>query len=112
MPAMRDQRDKDYLTVDERVNICFMIFNDEFFTFFPPVNQKDAWYAVGSNPTGYPKGDSLFVANSFKLLRESLTPGGEIQPRQIMATISNFQQKFGAEILPSDGKKEMELLFV
>ncbi|PTN04333.1 c-type cytochrome biogenesis protein CcsB [Mangrovibacterium marinum] len=111
MPAMRDQRDKDYLTVDERLNICFMIFNGEFFTFFPPVNQKDAWYAAGSSPTGYPKGDSLFVASSFKLLRESLNPGGEIQPRQIMATIANFQQKFGADILPSDSKKELELFY-
>lgn len=111
MPAMRDQRDKDYLTVDERVNICFMVFNSEFFTFFPPVNQKDAWYAVGSNPSGYPKGDSLFVANSFKLLRESLNPGGEIQPRQIIATVANFQQKFGADILPSEQRKNMELLY-
>ena len=111
MPAFRTQLDKDYLAVDERVNICFMVFNGEFFTFFPPVNHADAWYAVGSNPTGYPRGDSLFVANSFKLLRESLNPGGEIQPRQIMATIANFQQKFGAEILPSDSKKEVELLY-
>lgn len=111
MPALRNQSDKDYLTVDERVNICFMVFNGEFFTFFPPVNPKDAWYAVGSNPTGYSKGDSLFVASGFKLLRESLTPGGEIQPRQIMATVASFQQKFGADILPSEQKKNMELMY-
>ncbi|WP_372773083.1 c-type cytochrome biogenesis protein CcsB [Mangrovibacterium sp.] len=111
MPAFRSQLDKDYLFVDERVNICFMVFNGELFTFFPPVNQTDAWFAAGSNPTGYPKGDSLFVANSFKLLRESMTPGGEIQPRQIMATIARFQEKFGAEILPSENKKAAELLY-
>ncbi|WP_163708613.1 c-type cytochrome biogenesis protein CcsB [Mangrovibacterium lignilyticum] len=111
MPAFRSQLEKDYLYVDERVNICFMIFNGEFFTFFPPSNQKDAWFAVGSNPTGYPHGDSLFVTNSFKLLRESLNPGAEIQPRQIMATIASFQQKFGAEILPSEQKKSAEIFY-
>ena len=111
MPAFRNQLDKDYLYVDERVNICFMVINGEFFTFFPPVNQKDAWYAAGSNPSGYPHGDSLFVTNSFKLLRESLNPGSEIHPRQIMATIASFQQKFGSDILPSENKKLVEMRY-
>jgi cytochrome c-type biogenesis protein CcsB len=111
MPALRDQRDKDYLTVDERVNICFMVFNGEFFTFFPSVNRQDAWYAAGSSPTGYPKGDSLFVAGSFRLLRESLNPGAEIQSRDIIATVAGFQQKFGGGILPSKQKKNMELMY-
>lgn len=111
MPAFRDQRDKDYLTVDERVNICFMLFNGDFFTFFPPVNQTDAWYSPGSHTHDYPMGDSLFVASSFKLMKESLNPGSEIQPRQIIATIAQFQQKFGAEILPSEQKKAAELFY-
>lgn len=110
-PAMRSQLEKDFLYVDERVNICFMIFNGEFFSFFPPVNQQDAWYAAGSMPSGYPAGDSLFVVNSFKLLRESLKPGAEIQPRQIMATVASFQQKFGADILPSEQKKATEIWY-
>lgn len=110
-PAIRSQLEKDFLNVDERVNICFMIFNGEFFTFFPPVNQKDAWYAAGSTPTGYPKGDSLFVVNSFKLLRESLSPGAEIQPRQIIATVAAFQQKFGPDILPTEQKKATEIWY-
>lgn len=110
-PAMRSQLEKDFLYVDERVNICFMIFNGEFFSFFPPVNQQDAWYTAGSNPMGYPPGDSLFVVNSFKLLHESLNQGADIQPRQIMATIASFQHKFGADILPSEQKKSTEIWY-
>ncbi|MFV0376684.1 MAG: c-type cytochrome biogenesis protein CcsB [Mangrovibacterium sp.] len=110
-PAIRSQPEKDFLYVDERVNICFMIFNGEFFSFFPPVNQQDAWYSAGSKPVGYPPGDSLFVVNSFKLLHESLNQETEIQPRQIIATVASFQHKFGGNILPSEQKKTTEIWY-
>jgi hypothetical protein len=48
-----------------------MVYKGEFFTFFPPVNQKDAWFAAGSQPTGYPKSDSLFVNRSFPIIEGS-----------------------------------------
>ncbi|MGD9557616.1 MAG: c-type cytochrome biogenesis protein CcsB [Mangrovibacterium sp.] len=111
MPAFRSQLEKDLINVDERVNICFMVYKGEFFTFFPPVNQKDAWFAAGSEPTGYPRADSLFVNRSFQILKESLSGKGEVQARQVLATIAAFQEKFGSEILPSDQKKEAELTY-
>lgn len=110
MPAFRNQFEKDLIYTDERVNICFMVYKGEFFTFFPPVNQKDAWFAAGSEPTGYPQADSLFVNRSFQLLKESLN-GGEVQPRQILSTVAAFQEKFGSEILPPGQKKSAELAY-
>ncbi|MEL7588266.1 MAG: c-type cytochrome biogenesis protein CcsB [Prolixibacteraceae bacterium] len=111
MPAFRNQLEKDLIYTDERVNICFMVYNGEFFTFFPPVNQTDAWFAAGSEPTGYPQSDSLFVNRSFQLLRESLSDGGDVKPRQIIATIAAFQEKFGPAILPSAQKKSAEMAY-
>ena len=111
MPAFRTQLEKDLINTDERVNICFMVYKGEFFTFFPPVNQKDAWFAAGSQPTGYPKPDSLFVNRSFQLLKEAIAGQGEVQPRQILSTVAAFQEKFGSEILPSEGKKSAELSY-
>lgn len=110
-PAFRNKMDKEYIFLDERLNISFMIFNGDLLTFFPPVNQADAWWPVGSNPTGYPSADSLFVNRSFNLLAEATNQGSDIQPRQIIATIAAFQEKFGAEILPSDQKKSAEILY-
>jgi cytochrome c-type biogenesis protein CcsB len=111
MPAFRTQLEKDLIYVDERVNICFMVYNGEFFALFPPVNQKDAWFAAGSKPVGYPQPDSLFVNRSFQLLKESLGGQGEVQPRQILSTVAAFQEKFGSEILPSAQKKSAELAY-
>lgn len=111
MPAFRTQLEKDLINTDERINICFMVYKGEFFTFFPPVNQKDAWFAAGSEPVGYPKSDSLFVNRSFQLLKEAIAGQGEVQPRQILATVDAFQKKFGSEILPSEQKKSAEMSY-
>ncbi len=111
MPATRNQLEKAYLSIDERVNICFMVYNGEFFSFFPPINPTDAWYTVGSSPKGYPQGDSLFVNRCFQLLRESVDNPGEVQPRQIIATVASFQEKFGSTILPSPEKKAAEIAY-
>jgi cytochrome c-type biogenesis protein CcsB len=111
MPAFRTQLEKDLINTDERINICFMVYKGEFFTFFPPVNQKDAWFAAGSQPTGYPKSDSLFVNRSFQLLKEAVAGQGEVQPRQILSTVAAFQEKFGKEILPSEQKKSAEMTY-
>ncbi|HKJ42089.1 MAG TPA: cytochrome c biogenesis protein CcsA [Sunxiuqinia sp.] len=110
-PALRNMTDKGYIDLDERINICFMIFKGSLFTFFPATNTTKPWWSVGSSPTDYPTTDSLFVNRCFNLLAESLKPGSEIKPRQIMATISTVQQKFGAQILPSEQKKSIEMFY-
>ena len=112
-PALRDKLDKAYIDLDERINICFMVFNGSIFSFFPPKNLQNKWWSVGSSTTGYPSTDSLFVNRSFNLLAESLKPGSgkDIQPRQIMSTIAVFQQKFGAQVLPSEQAKSIEIFY-
>lgn len=110
-PALRSKLNKEYIFLDERINISFMVFKGDLLTFFPPANQTDAWWAVGSNPTGYPAADSLFVNRSFNLLADGVKSDSDIQPRQIMATVAAFQEKFGAEILPSEQKKSAEMLY-
>ena len=110
-PALRSKLDKEYIFLDERINISFMVFKGDLLTVFPPANQTDAWWPVGANPTGYPAPDSLFVNRSFNLLADGIKSDSDIEPRQIMATVAAFQEKFGAEILPSEQKKSAEMLY-
>ncbi len=110
-PAFRNKLDKAYIALDERVNICFLVFNGNLLTMFPPSNQTDAWWSAGSKPTGLPSADSLFVNRSFDLLLESLNPSSELQPRQILATVAAYQEKFGTGILPSESKHSAEMLY-
>ena len=111
MPGMRNQLDKEFIYVDERLNISFMVFNGRFFSFFPTADTDEAWYAAGSRPTGYSSADSLFVNRSFQLLKKSFETGSDVQPREIMAKIADFQETFGSGILPSAQKKTAEILY-
>lgn len=111
MPAMRNHVDKEFLYVDERVNVCFMVFRGQMLTIFPTGKTKDAWLAPGSNANGLPTADSLFVNRSFEILKESVSGRGTINPRQIIATISAFQDKFAADIIPSESRKNAEIFY-
>ena len=110
-PGLRSKLDKAYIALDERVNICFLVFNGDLLTLFPPANQTDAWWPAGSTPTGLPSADSLFVNRSFDLLLESLNPNSDLQPRQIIATVAAYQEKFGTGILPSEAKRSAEMYY-
>ncbi len=110
-PALRTQLEKDYLTADERLNICFMVYEGSYFTVFPPSSEGGAWYATGSTPEGYLAEDSLFVNSSLDLLKQSMGQDAQLQPLEIISAISVFQQKYGAEVLPGESKKSFEIIY-
>ncbi|MGE4586434.1 MAG: cytochrome c biogenesis protein CcsA [Mangrovibacterium sp.] len=110
MPAMRSKLDKSLIEADERLNICIMVCNGSLFTLFPPVNTNDPWHSAGSRPAGYnAAADSLLVNRSFQMLRESLNPGSDLQPLEVLASVTVFQEKYGGVLLPSAMKKSAEI---
>jgi cytochrome c-type biogenesis protein CcsB len=110
-PAFRNVYEKDILSVDERVNICFMIINGEIISLFPGPNKQTKWYAVGSAPEGLQPNDSLFVNRGFQLLKESLNGKGEVDGKQIIASIAAYQSKNGSDYLPSKSKRNAEIIY-
>ena len=111
MPAFRNHVDKEFIYVDERVNVCFMIFRGQLFSLFPTGNVDDAWLTPGSKASGLPAADSLFVNRGFELLKESVSGKGTVDARQIVATVAAFQEKFAASLLPSESHKRVEIFY-
>ena len=71
-PINRDKYDKDVLTVDERVNICFTIYNGDIFRFFPLANDSNnTWFTARENSFFSGK-DSLFVTNIMYMYMNAL----------------------------------------
>ena len=111
MPAFRNVYEKEMINIDERVNICFMVINGEMFNLFPGPTKESKWYAPGSNPVGLASADSLFVSRGFELFKESLAGKGEVNGRQIIASIAAYQAKFASAYLPSDSRKNVEIFY-
>ena len=110
-PAFRNQLEKEYIYVDERVNICFMVFQGSMFNIFPRENRADKWYAPGATAKDYSGGDSIFIKSGFQLLLQSIAQQNNADAQQILRAIANFQQKHGGDLIPSDTKKNVEILY-
>uniref|UniRef100_UPI003217A750 cytochrome c biogenesis protein n=1 Tax=uncultured Draconibacterium sp. TaxID=1573823 RepID=UPI003217A750 len=110
-PAFRNRVEKEYIYVDERVNICFMVFQGAMFHLFPRETREDTWYAPGAQALEYTDGDSIFIQSGFQLLIQSINENNNADALQVLGAVSNFQKKYGAELLPSETKKNVEILF-
>ncbi len=109
--AMRNQLDKDYIYLDERVSICFMVFRGSIFKIFPRTRIEDPWYSPGENAVEYSGGDSVFIKSGFNLLLQSIQNGNRAEALDILNATDNFQFKYGGTLLPDLSKKEAEIVY-
>jgi len=112
-PAQRSQLDKDLMKVDERLNISYMIYRGDLLKIFPiPNDQNNRWISPSSRDfSALSGGDSLFVATSFRQYVISLVDGNHEQASFILSGIKKYQNKFGAAIMPSKAKTNLEISF-
>ncbi|WP_054714430.1 cytochrome c biogenesis protein [Marinifilum fragile] len=110
-PAHRSSYDKEIMAVDERINITYMVFTGEFLKIFPNPNDKmGSWY----NPTSKVNAatdDSLFIKKSVVLLSQALNSGNTKAADTYIDGIKKFQKKFGSEVMPSESKQKVEILY-
>ncbi|MBL6662762.1 MAG: cytochrome c biogenesis protein CcsA [Flavobacteriales bacterium] len=115
-PAERSKYDKEVMNVDERVNICYMVYNGSFMRFFPiPDDVNNKWISPSMNQGLLMGDDSLFVNNIlpiyYKSLQQALNDGDYEVPNNTLTAIKNYQLKFGSAVYPSDMKIESEVFY-
>ena len=115
-PAERSKYDKEVMNVDERVNICYMVYNGSFMRFFPiPEDSNNKWISPSMNQGLLMGDDSLFVNNIlpiyYKSLQQALNDGDYEVPNNTLTAIKNYQLKFGSAVYPSDMKIESEVFY-
>ena len=75
-PAERSKYDKEVIAVDERVNVCYMVYNGSFFRFFPmPYDPNNTWYSDSQTNIGFSADDSLFVYSILPIYYQSIFQG-------------------------------------
>lgn len=110
-PALRNRVEKEYIYLDEKVNISFMIFRGTLITLFPNQDVTKPWMPPGANDPSLNKGDSLFVASGVEVLKQFIAEGKTSDALQVIDAIGVFQSKQAASVLPSDGRKKAEILY-
>ena len=109
--------EKDFIEVDKRVNLLYSALEGRVLRIFPlPDDSNNRWVSYPelkeANFTGM---DSLYVRNVLPLylrsLRNATQDGDYEQADNLLASLKGFQQKFGAEVLPSEKKIEAEIAY-
>jgi len=115
-PSQRSKFDKEVIAVDERANICFLTYQGNFLKLFPiPNDPNNKWITPFDEIQNMNYEDSLFVrkvfVQYFNMLREASTNGNYQEADFIVTGISNYQKKFGAEVIPSESKVDLEISY-
>jgi len=114
--TLRNKLDKEIINVDERVNICYQIFNGDFLKIFPvPNDERKTWVTHSTLPKTVIKEESDFVGNILKLYYDeyntSVQSGNWSKPNEYLGYIKKYQTTYGADIIPSKAKIRLEILY-
>jgi cytochrome c-type biogenesis protein CcsB len=115
-PAERSKFDTEILRVDERNNICFMVYDWTILRILPDSNDEDqAWHNPSTIKNVYSGADSLFAVNItqlyFESVREGMSSGDWNKADEYLGYIKVFQNRMGSKILPSELKQKAEILY-
>jgi len=114
--TLRNKYDKEIINVDERVNICYQIFNGDFLKIFPiPNDARKTWVTFSTLPTTMNKEELDFAEKILPIYYEeynsSVLSGNWSKPEEYLGYIKKYQSTYGADILPSKTKINLEILY-
>ncbi|HZL11184.1 MAG TPA: cytochrome c biogenesis protein CcsA [Prolixibacteraceae bacterium] len=114
--TLRNKLDKEIMNVDERVNICYQIFNGDFLKIFPiPNDERKTWVTHSALPKTMKKEEADFAGSILNLYYDeynnSVRSGNWSKPDEYLGYIKKFQTTYGAEIIPSQTKIGLEILY-
>jgi cytochrome c-type biogenesis protein CcsB len=114
-PAHRTGFEKDVIKVDERVNICYMIYSGSLFRIFPkPGDENNKWYAA-EDAEIFDTTDVVFIRHILPLyystINEAIASGNWEEAGENLAYIKSYQKKYGEQIFPNLKKIRLEILY-
>ena len=111
-PAQRNMFDKDVMKVDERMNISYMIYTGELLKILPdPTDPYKSWYSPENDITGQNTDDSIFLKTAIPAYLNAIANGDYNTANELFDGINKFQKKFGAEIVPTEAKRNLEISY-
>ncbi len=115
---VRNQFEKDYVKADQRVNLFYDALQGELLKIFPiPEHPNNKWVsrneAIQEN---YFSGmDSVYTLQILPIyvqrLREARETGDYTKAEEVLVGMKNFQKRFGKDVMLSERKIDVEVLY-
>jgi cytochrome c-type biogenesis protein CcsB len=115
-PAQRNLFDKDVLKVDERLNVCYLVYTGEIFRMIPKIGDPDnTWYSPKVSITQFPPEEGMQIRTMllgyFDAIAKGIEEGEWSDANSAVDQIKAYQQQYGAEVIPKAGRVKMEIAF-
>ena len=112
----RSKFDTEMLRVDERMNICYMVYSGNLLRILPDRDDPNhTWHSPNTIPAVYTGEDSLFAVNITQLylegVREGIETGDWQKGDEYLGYLKVFQDRMGAGIMPSTGRQKAEIIY-
>lgn len=114
-PAEQTQYDKDVLAADERINICYMVYEGSILKLFPKSKDENNTWFSSLDYGKFTTHDSIFVKAILPLYFNSISKSFTTNDWSIadssLKYIDDYQRKFGAEVIPEQARIDMEISY-
>ncbi len=116
-PNKRGTFERDIIKLDERLNIAYMVYYGNLFKIFPrPADNhghgdKDKWYNPLDAMSDFHEKDKEIIKMMVRGFVNGLTESDYDQANKYLGLISQYQQKVGASVIPSQSIIDSEILF-
>ena len=114
---IQNKFEKDLLKIDRRVSLVYQSLYGNIFKIFPiPNDPNNKWVSqVETLHAGFKGTDSVFVRQVLPVYKQILQKAKETndykQADKVLEGIKRFQQKFGANVIPSEDKIRLEIKY-
>ncbi|MGP1580917.1 MAG: cytochrome c biogenesis protein CcsA [Wolinella sp.] len=112
-PALRDKFDKDVLSVDERLNIAYLIYTAQTLRILPDMNGGDRWYSPVEAMQSFEASDGEYVQG---ILREYFTQFDKgikdntwEGAQKALNNFVSFQARYGGNLALNPARIEAEI---
>ena len=115
-PLEKTQYDKELIKIDERVNVAFMTYQGSLLRIFPkPDDANNKWMAPMDAIKDYPKEQSdavkMSISAYFQMVAQGLKKANWSRADLALKGIRQYQEKYGAEVIPSQNHIDMEIKY-
>ncbi len=115
-PGKRNKFDKAVLKIDERVNVCFMVYTGELISIWPSMtDNNNKWFPTITAIQKFDAKNSeivrILALNWFNKIEEGIKTGDWSGADKALAAVKKYQRSVGKDVYISDNKIEAEILY-
>ena len=115
-PVNRDKFDNEMIRLDERVNVCYMVYTYGIMKLFPvPGDINHSWLSPASSDSMIHTEDTVFIKNILpyylEKVKSAIITSNWKEADDLLNSMKLYQKKYGSEILPSERKVKLEIFY-